>query len=148
MIFDKIENIDKYSEIPSDIKSFIKSLSDFVKPGRYKLAAGNYANIDEYFTKSSSDCKFEAHKKYIDIQLLLTGREELQYSFTNALIISENYDENRDVMFFENPDFPLNKIVLEKGVFVLLYPYEAHKPQINYDNIPSKVKKTVVKIKV
>lgn len=147
MIFDKVENIDKYGEIPQDIKSFIKSLSDCIKPARYELAEGNFVNINEYFTKPVSDCKLEAHKKYIDIQLLLEGKEELHYTFTDGLTIGENYDENRDVMFFKNPDFPLNKIILEKGVFVLLYPYEAHKPQINYGNKLAKVKKVVVKMK-
>lgn len=149
MIFDKTENIDKYSIIPEDIKIFIKkALFDDISAGRYELNNGNYVNIDEYFTRPASDCRLEAHKKYIDIQLLLDGKEKLQYTYTDGLKISENYDENCDIMFFDNPEYLLNSVILNKNTFVLLYPHEAHKPGINYNETGLKIKKAVFKIKV
>jgi len=35
---------------------------------------------------------------------------------------------------------------LLKGKFALLYPHEAHKPQLQYENISEQVKKVVIKI--
>lgn len=148
MIFDKIKNINKYPEIPTEIADFVKTLSSNIELGKKELDEKNYANVDEYFTKSPENCRLEAHKKYIDIQLLLEGQEELDYISTDNLIVNEDYDTNRDVMFFEPPKKRLNSVILTPGNFVLLYPHEAHMPQMNYGNTSTKVKKVVVKIQV
>lgn len=150
MIFDKIENIYKYPQIDTRIADFIMSLSKDVCAGKIFLSDDKltFANVDEYVTKNHQDCKLEAHKKYIDIQLLLDGVEELDYIDIQGLEVSEVYDEARDVMFFAPTDKILNKVVLSEGNFVMLYPNEAHQPQMAYDNLPSNVKKVVVKIPV
>lgn len=148
MIFDSIKNIDKYLQIDSDIKDFICSLNSSAKCGKVFLSEDKltYANIDEYITKDWAKCKLEAHQKYIDIQLLLDGIEELEYVDVEGLNVAETYNEARDVMFFAPVDKVLNKVVLEPGNFIMLYPHEAHQPQMAYQNQPSKVKKVVVKI--
>ncbi len=148
MIYDKIENIDKYAEIPEFAIKFIEGLSENIATGRYELGGENYANIECYTTKSHDICKPEAHKKYIDIQLLLSGHELLQFTGVEGLKISEEYDENRDIMFFKKPEYPLNTVMLVKGVFALLYPNEAHQPQMNFNGVSEQVKKVVVKIRV
>lgn len=148
MIFDDITNIKNYVEIDEKIADFILGLSADTPAGRIYLSNDNltYANVDEYTTKTLEKCKLEAHKKYIDIQLLFSGVEELDYTSLDGLMVSEPYDETRDIMFFASTDRVLNKVVLEPGKFVLLYPHEAHQPQMAYKNVPSGVKKVVVKI--
>ena len=43
---------------------------------RYDLDGNNlYVTISEYNTKNPEDAKFEAHKKYIDIQYVISGSE-------------------------------------------------------------------------
>ncbi len=150
MIFDDINNIKNYSQIDEKIADFIIGLSAECQLGRISLSNDGllYANVDEYVTRKASECKLEAHRKYIDIQLLLDGIEELDYIDVAGLSVSEAYDNARDVMFFAPCDKVLNKVVLTKGKFVLLYPHEAHQPQMAYKNEPSKVKKVVVKIPV
>ena len=148
MIFDDITNIKNYVEIDEKIADFILGLSADTPTGRIYLSDDGltYANVDEYKTKLHENCKLEAHKKYIDIQLLFSGVEELDYTSLDGLTVSEPYDETRDIMFFASTDRVLNKVVLESGKFVLLYPHEAHQPQMAYKNVPSGVKKVVVKI--
>lgn len=147
MIFDKFENIENYLEIPDDVKVFVKKLSTDMPAGRQFINDNCYANIDEYATKPAERCRLEAHKKYIDIQLLLSGKEELQFTDIEGLKISEEYDENRDVMFFAGSERKLNSVILSEGYFALLYPHEAHQPQMNYGCESLKVKKVVIKIK-
>lgn len=147
MIYDDITNIERYN-IPENVVSFIKAMSDDITEGKYKVDENNYANVNVYTTKSHQDCPLEAHKKYIDIQLLLYGKEQLNYTDINGLSVSNEYDESRDVMFFHTPAYPLNSIQLSKGKFTLLYPNEAHSPQMNYNDNSCEVKKVVVKIKV
>ena len=148
MIYDKIENIDKYAEIPDFAVKFIKELSEDIAIGRHELGGDNYANVECYNTKSPENCRPEAHKKYIDIQLLLSGKEELQFTDLAGLSVAEQYDASRDIMFFDRPEFRMNSVILQKGFFAMLFPDEAHQPQMNYGNESLPVKKVVVKIRV
>ena len=74
--------------------------------------------------------------------------------FTKPTLLSESlevdipYDTGKDIAFFTEPDLHVNRVVLEPGNFVLLYPHEAHKPQIRAFDGPQEVKKAVVKIPV
>ena len=144
MITDKLVNIDKYSEIPANIKAFIKGLSKDLQVGRLNISDDDYANVDEYTTKTHDNCRFEAHKKYADIQILLSGTERLDYS-TSKGHITESYDENRDVMFAEAKETA--SVILDGTNFVMYFPEELHKPQMCVDN-PEKIKKIVVKVKI
>lgn len=164
MIIDNIENISKYCSLPcqregdraavegfsdrliqAKVISFLKNLSSDTPVGHYEIDEGIYANVDQYIPKNHQKCRFEAHKKYIDIQMMLYGEENLEYTTTDGLEISEEYDENRDVMFFENTtDFDTVKLTPFK--FAFIFPHEAHKPQIKTTS--DLVKKVVVKIKV
>lgn len=148
MIIDKVENIDKYSGIPEEVVKFVKAVTKYDFAGHYDFCDDTFANIDEYETKTFDNCKFEAHRNYIDIQLILDGVERLDFMPIDGLKVSEEYDAERDVMFFENPKELSDSVILSVGKFALIYPHEAHKPQIAIDNKPVKVKKAVVKIPV
>ncbi len=148
MIIDKVENIDKYSGIPEEAIKFVQAVTKNDFAGHYDFCDDTFANIDEYETKTFDKCKFEAHKNYIDIQLILDGVERLDFTPIDGLKVSEEYDTERDVMFFENPKELSDSVILNVGKFALIYPHEAHKPQIAIDNKPAKVKKAVVKIPV
>lgn len=146
MIIDSLENIALYPQISDDVRDFLQKLTPNTKTGNYEITKSAYANIDEYEPKPFEKCKFEAHKKYIDIQMLLSGDEKLDYTPIKGLIISEEYDEKRDVMFFETTNRVCDSVKLENGKFAMIFPHEAHKPQIKSD--AEKVKKVVVKIAV
>lgn len=148
MIFDKIENLKNYPQISQAIKVFMGNAEENLPVGRVYLTSDKtcWANVDEYVTKQYNDCKFEAHKKYIDIQFMISGEEKIETAFTDELAVSEPYDTERDVMFLKDTE---NKLVLpmKKGYFALFYPTDAHKPQVAFSK-PEKVKKVVVKIPV
>lgn len=150
MIFDDIKNIKNYAQIDEKIANFITGLNSDVPTGRVYLSEDEltYANIDEYMTKLHDKCKLEAHRKYIDIQIIIDGIEELDFTDIKALRTREEYDSSRDVMFFHKSERVMNKVVLTSGKFVMLYPHEAHQPQMAYKNLPVRVKKAVIKIPV
>ena len=101
MIIDRLENISKYKPIISDkVIDFLENISSDIPAGRYVIDENSYANVDEYAPKSFEDCRFEAHKKYIDIQMVLKGEEQLEYG--TGLEVSDEYNEIRDIMFFKS----------------------------------------------
>ncbi len=148
MITDKLENINKYSVVSEKVSDFLKGLTPYSETGHYEIDERAYANIDVYSTKDINICKFEAHKKFIDIQMLLSGEERLDCAFRDELAISLNYDEERDVMFFYSPEKDFDSVFLKPSKFVILFPNDAHRPQIKSGDTDKKVKKVVVKIKL
>lgn len=149
MICDNLANISIYSEIPEEVSRFLLSLSSQTPAGHYEISENIYANVDVYETKPINKCKFEAHKRYIDIQMLLDGKEQLDCTSADGLKISEAYDENKDIMFFETQkELPEASYTLIPKRFVLIYSHEAHRPQMALNSISETVKKVVVKIPV
>lgn len=148
MITDKIENINNYSDIPAKVAEFLQTLTADTPVGHYVIDDKAYVNVDTYETKPVENCKFEAHKKYIDIQMLLSGEEELDYMSINDLQVSEQYDEARDVMFFADSQKTCDTLYLEPYKFAVIYPHEAHRPQMNGSTVSQSVKKVVAKILV
>jgi len=148
MIIDNIKNIRSYSEIPEEAAEFLGVVNADVFSGRYDFSNRAFANVDEYDTKQFEDCKFEAHKKCIDIQMILRGEERLDYTPADVLKTAKPYSEENDVMFFENPEGTIDSVILTPGKFAFIFPHEAHKPQIAVNGKPEPVKKVVVKIRI
>ena len=147
MIFDKLEKLRQYDVVSDKVLNFLFNLDENKPAGHYEIDDEAYANIDVYETKEYAICFPEAHKRYIDIQMLLSGEERLDLANISELSIKDDYDEERDIMFFHNPE-KMNTLYLKKGYFALLYPTDAHKPQIKSSENSQTVKKVVVKIAV
>lgn len=145
MIFDKIENLKQYNAVSDKVIDFLLTLDENTPEGHYEIDENSYVNVDCYETKSHDKCFPEAHKKYIDIQIILSGKERLDFENIEKLLIKDEYDSLRDVMFFEIPQNS-NTVYLEQGSFLMFYPQDAHRPQMTASDTPQKVKKAVVKI--
>ena len=155
MITDKIENATMYSEIPHEAIIFLEKLANNLKTGKFTLNYGKitldndiYVNVEKYTTKYLNDAKFEAHKKYIDIQLLLQGTEDIYYTDKSQLKIEEPYNESNDIEFFCEKVSQYPKVTLDGTNFVMLFPHEAHAPQASINNLPTDVEKVVIKIRI
>ncbi len=149
MITDKIENISIYKNIPNIARDFISSLNtETPSLGKHILSDYIYANIETYNTKLLENGKFEAHKDYIDIQILLKGQEQIFVVPQNGLTVSEPYDVKRDIEFYSDDISSSQSIKLDGTNFVMLFPHEAHAPQISINEKVENVLKVVVKIKM
>lgn len=114
---------------------------------RYDLDGDNlYASVNEYVTKSREDAFFEVHRKYIDIQYIINGKEFIGVApLAKMKEILVPYDALKDVEFLtvtEGVEFD----ALPDRIFIF-FPSDAHRPNLNnVDN--SLVRKVVVKVKV
>ena len=114
--------------------------------GKYEVDGNNfYYMSQEYTTKAPGEAKFEAHKKYIDIQVVLDGEEIIRFETPEKLSLTKEYDENKDVMFFAmSREF--DSVRLGKGDISIIFPGEPHAPAIGTAAQPTSVKKLVIKI--
>lgn len=148
MIFDRQDNYHLYSTIsPLLAQAFSYILSTDLQTlaaGHYAIEGKNlYAIVSEYATKPPALGKWEAHRRYIDLQYMVRGTEHIGFA-PIARMKHGAYDADKDCMFLEGSgDF----LTLRKGDFMVLRPDDAHMPGIAVDG-PSPVKKAVFKILV
>ena len=102
-----------------------------------------FAMIQEYNTKPRAQGFWESHRKYIDIQYVVSGVEQMGY-VNIAQVSNGAYDADKDLIMHEGSG---SFILLPAGMFTLLFPNDVHMPQIAVDN-PHPVKKVVVKVAV
>lgn len=149
MIVDKIEKLKLYKEIPGEVVHFLSELDiNNIKLGKWVLSDCIYVNIEEYNTKDIEVASFESHDKYIDIQLLLKGSENIYYASRDNLSVKVPYDETRDIAFYSDSIQGYPYIKLDGTNFMMIYPHEAHAPQVSINGLAQKVLKVVVKIKL
>lgn len=146
MIIDNLTNAEKYISLHKDFKLVF----DYLKNNNLETMAcakniqirGEevFFNLDEYETKPTQ--KLEAHKKYIDIQVVVTGEEYMGYTNIDNTTVSEEYDEKRDVMFLNGK---VDNVLATNKNFVIFYPEDAHMPALSVET-PQKVKKAIFKV--
>ncbi len=151
MIADSIQNSARYPFGPAWIAAFefLKTLTPDSEPGK-RLIQGNdlFAGVDGYKTKSRTDAKLETHRKYVDIQVLLSGTEVIEIFPKKELTVSEPYNPERDVEFYGKPVEKHAKVILKPGQFLVFFPDDAHMPCLMEGDSPEPVKKVVFKIAV
>lgn len=104
-----------------------------------------FALFQDTTTKPAEGRHYEAHRKYIDLQCVVSGEEIIRVRNVSQLSETDPYDADRDIAFYQNA--PGNDIHLRPGDFLILFPHDAHLPLIP-PNTPGEVKKVVVKVRV
>ena len=148
MNFDDLVNLKQYNIVSDEVLDFISKLNINTPVGRYDITDRIYANVEEYNTKSELDANLEGHRKYIDIQLLISGQERIDFINIDGLKVLESYDCVKDIIFYKKPRVELNKLYLNGRNFAVFYPQDAHAPGITTLGLQNNVKKVVIKIAV
>ncbi|MBQ3723641.1 MAG: YhcH/YjgK/YiaL family protein [Bacteroidales bacterium] len=115
--------------------------------GRHELTeTGTYANIQEYDTDPAVQGKFEAHRAYVDIQVVLAG-EEIIYvcDLADGREISMPYDAEKDCELFFHA-VKAREVKVSPDCYVILFPNDGHMPGRPVDGTPCHVRKIVVKV--
>ena len=141
-----MKDLNKIKELCPSAYDFIVNKAEGAAVGKYDLENGVYVSVQEYTTKARSEAKYEAHKKFIDIQMILSGKELIAVSPIDKMTISDEYNEEKDFMLFHHND-ECTDYVLEAGDFLILYPQDVHMPGVCV-NEKSPVRKIVVKVPV
>lgn len=98
-----------------------------------------------YRTKPVTEARFEAHRKYIDLQYVWEGEELIGITALFGLETIVAYDEEKDIEFYRY--FPSTMLIMRPGALAVLYPSDAHAPGLGSRTIET-VRKTVMKVRV
>jgi len=113
-------------------------------PGRYTIDSNNvFAIITENPTKDFDSAKWESHRNYIDLHLVISGEEKIGAADMTKLTVTMPYDASKDLI---NYSVDGNFYTAVSGTFFLFFLSDAHRPGITTNgNKPDK--KIVIKIR-
>lgn len=115
-----------------------------LEPGRYAIEDEQlFAIVEACSGRTREEAKLECHRRYIDIQLVLEGVDEMGWRPTaDCADPATDYDTARDIRFFN--DAPSSWIATPPGAFCVFFPDDAHAPLVGAGTI----RKVVVKVAV
>ena len=147
MIFDILSNLHKYKNLHPGFEKAVKFITDSdlagIDNGRHPVSGDEiYASVNEYMTKP--DGFLEAHRNFIDLQLITKGAEQIGFALLNGHQVKDEYHQQKDISFYYGD---CDYLTLVPGTFAIFFPEDLHKPGI-MDRHLVEVKKIVIKIKV
>ena len=151
MILDTLDNSARYEALNSrfaEAFAYLRTVDGTQALGRHDLDGDHcYALVQTYETKPVEKAKFEAHRKYIDVQFIHSGRETILWAPLAAM-------REETMAFVDSKDAALWKLVSDvtplhmgAGHFAILFPDDAHAPCVEWEK-SADVFKVVVKVAV
>lgn len=129
--------------VSGSIDFILKMNFSFENPQNCTIGTeGVYAIPQCYTPKKKEERSIEAHRKYIDIQVMMEGMEYLGYADESTLDFS-GYDEEHDTELLTGT---LTFLPFPKDFFVILFPQDAHMPGVQGQGSTPTVKKIVIKV--
>jgi biofilm protein TabA len=127
--------------------AYLRAFDPATRDGRYDISGDDvFALVSSYDTGPSTEKNFEAHRRYLDIQLVVAGMERILHAPLGGLEAVIPYVEEKDIAFFADPP-QSSSFLLLPGDFAIFYPLDAHKPGCMAGGRHA-VKKVVIKIRL
>jgi YhcH/YjgK/YiaL family protein len=148
---------------------WLKTVTSSTPAGIQKLQGEDiYVNVHGYDTLSREQCRFESHRRYVDLQYCISGSEIIDWSLASALEPDGAYDGDKDLQFYHPPhpapslaglrsasdvltssscllNSRLTPLSMFSGSFAIFHPSDAHRPKVRGGVSPS-VFKLVIKV--
>jgi YhcH/YjgK/YiaL family protein len=146
MIADLLTNARLYTALGPGIAQGLRFLTETdlpaLTPGKHEIDGTRlFALVSDYIPKPLAECRWEAHRRYVDLQYMVSGIERM--GFAPAPKMREtSYQADRDLAWLEGTgDF----LTFGAGQFMLLWPGDAHMPGVEA-GVSWQARKVVVKI--
>jgi biofilm protein TabA len=120
---------------------------DTLSVGKHLIDGENvFVSVSEGPTKEYDKTGWESHRNYLDIHLMMAGKERIGMLDTAGAEVTNPYDAAKDVANY-HPNIKGNYYVADSNTLLIFFPQDAHRPSIHVDGY-DKVKKLVIKIRV
>ena len=115
-----------------------------LEPARYPIQDDTlFCIVDKTKGRTRDEASLEAHRKYIDIQYVISGVDEMGWKPTKECSqVKSSYDPEKDIEFFL--DEPSQWTKVPAGFFAIFFPQDAHAPLVS----DAEIHKVVVKVAV
>ena len=128
MILTAWEHLKDYDSFIGNKVSGFMEKNDIYKiaAGRYELGDECYVNVDEYVTRSNYN--FEAHRDYVDVQVMVDGEETVFVSSLENGVETAPYSKEKDAAFYSCKNSEYEIVNLISGKAIVLFPQDMHAP--------------------
>ena len=149
MIYAKLKDAPAYRGIHPNLDLALERITpEFlagVGPERVEIKGGDvYATRFTYETIPPEESFFEAHKKFLDIHIMVEGSEGLEVSPPESLTEFDRAEANDFYAYRGEGDY---KLTLSPGDFLVVFPGDAHRIKMQTGK-PETVSKVVFKVRI
>lgn len=152
MILTTIEQLQSYSSMnpyfPAAFAAMAELAGKDFQPGTYPVDGDNvFIKAVTYDTHSVRDALMEAHRAYIDVMWMVSGREEISVCPASELTaITQPYDAGGDaVLAGMAPE--CSALQMKAGSVCILFPEDGHAPGLDAGG-KAQVQKLIAKVRV
>jgi YhcH/YjgK/YiaL family protein len=135
MIFSNISQADRYANLHSLLPQAFAYISNTdlfaLTPGRYNIIGEDLIAIVEHLPGRTREmAKLEAHRRYIDIQMVVDGIEEMGWKpLADCYNPVSEHSMEKDIRFFH--DAAASWISTPPDHFCIFFPEDAHAPLVS-----------------
>jgi len=151
MISDRLESsttewLSRQSDVFKEAFAWLRAMPASQSDGRIDLRGDRlYVLVQGYETKPPAECRWESHRRTIDIQYIFQGGEAIDYHRPGVLTPNNDYDPAREVEFWQPTAPPAATVMMTPGTYVVFLANEPHRPK-GADGANTSVRKAVVKM--
>lgn len=130
------------------IDSHLDTLADSSTDGKHAIQGDDlFVIVGDNQLKRPEEAALEAHDKYIDLQVMISGMENFGWAQRMACTQPRaEFDQESDLILYN--DLPTSIVTALPGEFVIFFPEDAHAPLIRPEGVTGGSRKAIVKIKV
>ena len=146
MIYDKVQHAARYKFSSAALNKALEHVASG-SPADEEDSGFYISNIISFQTSVLESKQAEYHRKYIDIHVVLEGKEYVEVGHLDELTNSTSFDEKSDIGFGKLPEVNAFRGYLSPSFFLVCFPEDAHLVGAHIDE-QEHVRKIVYKVPV
>lgn len=146
MLIEMLERLEQYGPAIAHLEEGLRCLEahkNDAAPARIDFPGG-FMTLQQGMTKSAEEGDYEAHKTYLDVQVLLEGSETVIWADTATLTETVPYNAETDKVMYTGPGSALD---IRPGMCYVCWPYDAHKA-CRHQTQTAEYRKAVIKLMI
>lgn len=151
MIITDIDHIEEYTKALG--KNFQTAVNEIFKKSCETLESGKHiidgdsvqCMVNRYNTKPYAEAQYESHKRYADLQFMVSGREYIYCQKAKNLVKDGDYIPDKDKLPYANGKESVT-LDFKPGDIAIFFPEDAHKVGCIFGSTSTSVEKLVFKI--
>ncbi len=136
----------KYPEAINKAIAYLRDTDfDKLENGVYEIQGKDmYAQVFNVVTEAQNVKRAESHEKYLDVQFLISGKEQIGVTYYRDDYEIDEHIVERDLIFYKEVE---NEFLIDivPGVFCVFFPEDVHRPAVIKEE-SMEIRKVVIKI--
>ena len=146
MIICPWKELPRYAAVIPGLEEAMKAVEalESYEPATIPLSGSNKILVQKVTTKAWETSQLEAHREFLDIQYIISGKEMVGWAPLDTLTPADEFNTQKDKGMYTGKNTP---VAIEEGYCYVVYPEDAHAPSVHMGE-GGEVVKLVIKLKV